>query len=168
MKHAWTAMFVAGAFSALAQAGEVRLTWQEPEKYTDIRSTSETRDAFQARVIKDLSAVFSDLAGKLPDGVTWIVTITDLDLAGEIRPMLRRSTSDIRLVKDIYWPRMSIRYSLLDAKGQLITEGKEDIKDMNFMFGSAIGSGNSSFQYEERMLRDWFKRQQRDKVFPVR
>ena len=82
--------------------------------------------------------------------------------------MLRRSTSDIRLVKDIYWPRMSIRYSLLDAKGQLITEGKEDIKDMNFMFGSAIGSGNRSFQYEERMLRDWFKRQQRDKVFPVR
>ncbi|MDP2367753.1 DUF3016 domain-containing protein [Rhodoferax sp.] len=168
MKHSWIVLLAAGVLTTHAQAGEVKLTWQEPEKYADIRSTGETRDAFQARVTEDLSKVFVDLAKKLPDGVTWIVTVTDVDLAGEVRPMMRLGISDIRVVKDGYWPRMSIRYSMLDAKGQVISEGQEDIKDMSFMFGKLVTSGNSSFQYEERMLRDWFKRQQRDKLFPAR
>ena len=168
MKHSWIALLVAGVLTTHAQAGEVQLTWQEPEKFADIRSTGETRDAFQARVTEDLSKVFVDLAKKLPDGVTWIVTVTDIDLAGEVRPMMRHGTGDIRVVKDIYWPRLSIRYSMLDARGQVISEGKEDIKDMSFMLGNPMAARNTAFQYEEKMLRDWFNRQQRDKRFPAR
>lgn len=168
MKHPWVALFAAAVFAVQAQAGEVKLTWQEPEKFADIRSTSETRDAFQERVIKELGKVFVDLANKLPDGVTWIATVTDIDLAGDVRPMMRHGTGDIRVVKDIYWPRMSIRYSMLDARGQVISEGKEDIKDMSFMLGNPMAARNTAFQYEAKMLRDWFRRQQQDKRFPSR
>ena len=166
-KPSWIALLGTIALSTLAQAGEVRLVWQEPDKYTDIRASTDTRDAFEQRVTKELGDVFASLAKKLPDGVTWNVTVTDVDLAGEVRPMMYRGTSDIRIVKDFYWPRMAFSYVMTDAKGQLIGQGKEDLKDMSFMFGH-MASGRTGFQYEERMLRDWFKRQQRDKVFPTR
>lgn len=167
-QYSWMALLGTIAVSALAQAGEVKLTWQDPEKYTDIRPSNETRDGFQARVIQELGAVFASLAKKLPDGVTWDITVTDIDLAGEVRPMMYRATSDIRVVKDFYWPRVAFSYVLTDAQGRLIGQGKEDLKDMSFMFGGRIASGRTSFQYEERMLQDWFKRQQRDKLFPTR
>ena len=170
MKLHYTCIALVGtiALSALAQAGEVKLTWQEPEKYTDIRPSNETRDGFQARVIQELGTVFANLAKKLPDGVTWDVTVTDVDLAGEVRPLMHRATSDIRIVKDFYWPRVAFSYVVTDAQGRVIGQGKEDLKDMSFMFGGRSASGRTSFHYEERMLRDWFTRQQRDKLLPSR
>lgn len=151
-----------------AYAGEAKITWQDPDNYADIRPSDETRDGFRARVFKSLDEVFQDLAKQLPDGVSWEIVVTDLDLAGDVRPMMRGTMNEIRIIKDIYWPRMSIRYVMRDASGKLIAEGQDDIKDMNFMMGSNFLNGNSSFQYEEKMLRDWFRKQQRDQKFPTR
>ncbi len=152
--------------TSLAHAGEVKVTWQDPDKYTDIRPTSETREAFQQRVTKELDAVFQDLAKKLPDGVQWEVTVTDLDLAGDVRPPQGARINDIRIVKDLYWPRMSLHYKMSDSSGKVLAEAKEDIKDMNFLMSSMIPSGHTSLQYEEKMLTDWFKKQQREQIFP--
>ena len=168
MKKLFIAMCLGGMFAAQAYAGEAKITWQDPDNYTDIRPTDETRDAFRNRVFKDLGAVFEDLAKQLPDGVMWDITVTDVDLAGDVRPMMRAGMNDIRIVKEVYWPRMSIQYKMTDASGKVLAEGKEDIKDMNFMMNSSGLYGGSSFQYEERMLRDWFKKQQREQKFPSR
>lgn len=168
MKKIGLALFIASALTSSVYAGEVSITWQTPEKYTDIRPSSETREAFQERVAKELGEVFVDLAKKLPDDVKWTVTVTDIDLAGDVRPMMRGTANDIRVIKEIYWPRMSLSYRMTDSKGATIAEGQEDIKDMNFMMGMHIPSGHTSFEYEEKMLQDWFRKQQRDKKFPTK
>jgi len=168
MKKFCAALFATSAFMSAAYAGEVKVTWQDPEKYTDIRPSSETKEAFQEQVFKELGKVFEDLAKKLPDDVKWDVVVTDVDLAGDVRPGMRGGMNDIRIVKEIYWPRMSMTYKMTDGSGKVIAEGKDDIKDMNFMSGIMIPTGGTNFQYEEKMLQDWFKRQQRDKVFPTK
>lgn len=159
---------IAGVMMGQAQAGEVKVTWQSPEKYTDVRPTNETKADFQARVFKELDEVFAELAKKLPDGYQWTVTVTDVDLAGEVRPFFRRSLNDVRVITDLYWPRMVFSYELKDVDGKTVASGKEDVKDMSFLMRSGFASGHTSLRYEEQMLHDWFKKQQRDKVFPER
>lgn len=166
MKKLLLAACCAGMLGSLAQAGEVKVNWQEPDKYTDIRPGNETRAGFQGRVFKDFDQMFAELAKKLPDGYLWEVTVTDLDLAGEVRPMFARTLNDIRVIKELYWPRMSFSYTLKDPQGKLVVSAKEQIKDMNFMSHVGVYAGYSNFQYEERMLHDWFDKQQKAKVFP--
>ncbi len=149
-----------------AFAGEAKVTWQEPEKYSDIRPGNETRDAFQARVFKELETVVSDLARQLPDGDQLEMTVTDLDLAGDVNGMYGDRLRDIRIIKELYWPRMSFSYVLKNSRNEVIVAGKDDIKDMNFMSRIGIPYGNTSFIYEETMLRDWFAKKQKEKIFP--
>ncbi|MFZ6746563.1 DUF3016 domain-containing protein [Undibacterium sp. JH2W] len=168
MKKICSLVLLAAAMSPLAHAGEVKVAWQEPEKFTDIRPSNESKPDFQARVIKEFDQMFADLAKKLPDGYQWDVTVTDIDLAGDVRPFFHHTMNDVRVIKDLYWPRMSFNFDLKDAEGKSVASGKEDIKDMGFLMRLGIASGHTNFQYEEQMLYDWFKKQQRDKVFPTR
>ncbi len=149
-----------------AFAGEAKVSWQEPEKYTDIRASNESRDSFKERVFKEFNAMFSTMAKKLPDGYQMEITVTDLDLAGDVNSMYSRQGRDIRVVKELYWPRMSFSYTLRNEKNEVVASAKEDVKDMNFMMSAGIHSNVSSFDYEEKMLNDWFKTQQKTKKFP--
>lgn len=154
--------------SLSANAAEVTVHWQEPEIFTDIRSGNEAAQAFQFRMIREFDVVFADLAKKMPDQYQWDVLVTDVDLAGEVSPAHSRMGREVRIVKDLEWPRMSLSYTLKNTINGEFISGKEEIKDMNFMAHSYFHSGDSSFYYEEKMLGDWFARQQRDKIFPER
>jgi hypothetical protein len=116
MKKFYLALLTAGALTSPVYAGEVSITWQTPEKYTDIRPSSETREAFQERVTKELGQVFYRSGKKLPDDVKWEITVTDVDLAGDVHPMMRGTANDIRVIREIYWPRMSLSYRMTDGK----------------------------------------------------
>lgn len=156
------------AAAASANAAGVKVTWQEPEKFTDVRPTTETREAFLADVTHELDRVFEDLAKKMPDKLLWEITVTDLDLAGEVRPVFARRVGDVRVVKELYWPRITLSYTLKDEQGQTVASGKEELRDMNFMMRLGVPSGHTRFQYEEQMLKDWFRKLQKNKVLPTR
>ena len=158
-----TCMIVAPAF-----AGEAKVTWLEPEKYSDIRPGNETRDNFKERIFKEFDSMFSSIAKKLPEGYQMDVTVTDLDLAGEINGMYSKFGWDIRVIKELYWPRMSFSYVLKNEKNEIIGSAKEELKDMNFMTSIGMHRSRSSFDFEEKMLNDWFKAQQKMKKFPVK
>jgi hypothetical protein len=150
-----------------ACAGQAKVTWLEPDTYTDIREGHETRDAFRQTLFSDFELLFADLAKLLPDGYVFDVTVTDVDLAGEVNGMHSFMWRDIRVVEAIYWPRMSLSYALKDSNQQVLMSGNENIRDIGFMT-SSNRSGLTRFSYEETMLRDWFKRMQRDGKFPVK
>jgi hypothetical protein len=149
-----------------AYAGEAKLTWQEPDNYTDIREGHESRDAFREKLFSDFELIFADLAKRLPQGYVLEVTVTDVDLAGEVSLLHHFAWRDIRIFKDIYFPRMSLKYTLKDRDQRLLLSGSEDIKDMGFLFGWGRFS-MTRFGFEERMLRNWFKKNQREGKFPL-
>jgi hypothetical protein len=168
MKKICIALFLLGTIAGQVAAGEVKVSWQEPEKFTDIRPSNEIRSDFQSRLFKEFDQIFAELAKKLPDGYQWDVTVTDVDLAGDVRPFFHSSNTEIRVIKELYWPRMSFNFELKDAQGNTVASGKEDVKDMAFLMRTTISSGNNSFQYEEQMLKSWFNTQQKEKIFPSR
>ncbi len=155
-----TALVAVGA----ACAGQARVTWQEPDGYTDIREGNDLRDSFRQTLFRDFELLFADLAKQLPDGCMLDITVTDVDLAGEVNPMHFGLWQDIRVIKALYWPRMSFDYKLTDSTGQMLVSGHEDIKDMAF-FDRGVQRRLTRFSFEERMLRDWFGKMLREGKF---
>lgn len=144
-----------------AFAGDAKVVWGELEKFTDIRSSFETKEMFNQRLMKEFNDVFSGLAKQLPSDFTLEVNIYDIDLAGEVR-YLSASGFNNRIVRGIDWPKISFEFVLKNDKGTIVAAGKEDLKDMNFLNQRRIPSGRTSFDFEEKMLQDWFRNQQRE------
>ncbi len=165
MKKLFFCFLTAWLLGSHAYAGQARVNWQEPDKYTDIREGNEVRENFRLQLFRDFELIFDDLAKQLPDGYLLEVAVTDVDLAGEVDWMRQASRRDVRILKHIYWPRMSFSYTLKNAAGEPLVSGKEDIKDMAYL--ASGDPGNNRLGYEQRMLKSWFKKQQRNKYFPV-
>lgn len=137
----------------------VQVNWQQPEKYTDIRPSNSTRKAYQERVTKAFDKIWMEVAKDLPAGYQLAITVKDLDLAGDVNPLYRIDNNDIRVVKDIYFPRMTIDYRLTDANGQQLDAGTDvRIKDTSFMSSQPTGFRSDEFAYEKRMLKDWYRK----------
>ena len=143
-------------------AADVEINWQEPDSYQDIRPSNQSRASFRKMVFSDLEQYMSKLAEDLPDGQTLLMTVTDLDLAGEVWPsslLGGMGGSDIRLVKPVYIPRMSFSYTLKDAGGNVLQNADVKLKDMAFMDrGTRASRRAENLTYEKAMLRDWFEK----------
>lgn len=138
----------------------VQIDWQNPEKYTDVDPVNESRKRFRERTFEKLEHYFEELAQSLPQGQTLHLTVTNLDLAGEVWPAsfvgLGRSGNDVRLIKDVYIPRMEFSYTLKDASGAVLKEDNVYIKDMAFHNRLNKYFDQDSLRYEKVMIEDWF------------
>jgi hypothetical protein len=134
-------------------AGESEVTWTNPDKYTDIKGGNESNTRFKARVFDNFEKHFQKLSEKLPDGQIFKVNVTNVDLAGDVR----FDTMDrIRVIRDLYIPRMKFSYELLNADKSIVDSGEVNLKDMGFLQFSPSRYNTTSFSYEKRMLDKWF------------
>jgi hypothetical protein len=150
-------LLTAIAFSASVFAGEAKVTWQNPEKYTDIRSGNQSQKSMLKSIDKSFGKEFTELASKLPAGYQLLVTVTDLDLAGEVDPIPTRMMDQIRVLKDPYFPRITFDYQILSAGGVSVMEAKAfTLKDMQYLSGISSSQSSDSYYYERKMIREWF------------
>nr|WP_136250450.1 DUF3016 domain-containing protein [Ningiella ruwaisensis] len=164
------------AFSALAgeddksdiqtieQSSEkLNIAFVAPKKYTDIRPSNQTRSKFREHVTDSFYEMFDDLAQTLPDGQTLDVTVTDIDLAGDTRSPripINMLHNDIRVLEDIYFPRVKFSYQLKDASGAVLMSDDVELKDMNYLDRAGFVRHRYAFPYEHQMIEEWF-----DKTF---
>jgi hypothetical protein len=92
--------------------------------------------------------------GLLP-GQKLAITFTDVDLAGDFEPWRGGQWGDVRIVKDIYPPRISLAFRLTDADGAVVKEGKRDLRDMAFMMKLTMGFRDDPLRHEKALLDDW-------------
>jgi hypothetical protein len=138
--------------NAFAASSEV--TWTDYKSYRDINSGNEGRKSFRERIFKDFEKHFAKLAATLPEGQVLKFDVTDVDLAGDTNA---GGIHQMRIVKQIFSPRMNFSYELVDAEGKVIQSDTVVIKDMNFMSNSSLKYRNKSLGYEKKMLDDWFE-----------
>lgn len=164
----WRKLFIAGALAGLMSASfhgqaedasNLTLNFHEPEKFTDIRPANESRARFRERTLAGFERIFEEFAAELPEGYQWHVTVTDIDLAGDVNPMYRRNGQEIRVVKELYSPRVEFNYELRDAYNELVASGEENLRDMGFMQSPRMaGPRHQELRYEYTMLKRWFDR----------
>lgn len=135
-----------------ASAGVAKVTFVQPETYSDVPFAHWERDS----VLKELHQHFNKLAARLPADQQLNVEVTDLDLAGQTWPT-RFSGRDIRVMNGgADWPHMSLRYTITQG-GQVIKSGEEDLSDMAYQQHISRYGGGDALRYEKRMLDQWFR-----------
>ena len=147
---------------AYSQA-KVDVTWQNPEKYTDVRPSNESRTRFKERTFKQLDEYILELAETLPEGQTLKMNVTNLDLAGQVWPAsfvgMGSGANDVRLIKSIDIPRIAFSFELLGADGAVIQQGEQNLKDMSFQNRHNPFFSSENLRYEKNMIRMWFDEQ---------
>jgi len=146
--------FTAMLLSNTTYAGTSNVSWLDPDKYRDINPGEQGRKQFRENTFQHFEKHFAKLAENLPEGQILKVTVTDVDLAGDTHAA---GISRMRIVKDIYFPRLNFSYQLVDTNGIEIIADTVVLKDMSFMMGgSRLKYRNHALSYEKTMLDDWF------------
>jgi hypothetical protein len=148
--------------TALAATSEV--TWTDYKKYRDMHEGNENRKHFRERTFKNFEKHFTKLAKRLPEGQILKIDVTNVDLAGDTHA---GGINRLRIVKEIYFPRMDFSYQLIGSDGSEITAAEVKLKDMGFMMGNFSRYRHDSLGYEKKMLDDWFAKAFKDQIVEV-
>ncbi|HRE80261.1 MAG TPA: DUF3016 domain-containing protein [Opitutaceae bacterium] len=144
-------------------SSRVEVTFTEPEKFTDVKDSSFGSDKGRDATLEEFRDFITKRAEKLlPDGQKLSVNFTDIDLAGDYEPWRGPRGDDIRIVKDIYPPRLKFSYKITDAAGAVIKEEKKEISDLSFQMRLTIDR-QDPLRYEKDLLSDWMKKDLRTK-----
>jgi hypothetical protein len=152
-----------GSSAALAEISDnvdsaLTLHFEQPERFTDLRAAGESQVRFQSRTLAGFQRILVELAAELPVGYSWQVTVTDIDLAGEVNAI--GGSEAIRMVHPSYPPRISFNHQLLDEQGQTILSGGETLQDLSFMQRPPRpAQRHHGLQHEYTLLKRWFERQ---------
>ncbi len=145
---------------ALEQEGPVQVRWTDPAEFAELRNNSNRWEAERGNWVYDLARYLRTTAAKqLAPGQTLDVTITDIKRAGDYEPQHVRA-QDIRIMKDIYPPRMTLDYVLKDAQGNVLKQATgEKLMDTGYLStGAGLLSNSDPLRYEKRMLKDWLRK----------
>ena len=154
------------AIFSQAHAASVEVKWQDPEKYTDVRPTNESRVKFRERTFEALEKYLNKLADELPEKDKLAMTVTNLDLAGQVWPSSfvfgNATGSDVRIIKRVDIPRIAFSYSLTNSSGKVLKSADVNLKDMSFLDSPSVLSQSENLRYEKAMLKDWFEEEMAD------
>lgn len=171
----WKAAAVAGAaacgMAALAaqaagpaqatepsEAARVSVQLVQPARFTDAgyrQSMASPAELEQMR--RAFEAALQPLAARaLPAGDTLSVEVLDVDLAGELDPFRSRGGSELRVLREITWPRITLRYTL-GHDGAVAASGEQRLSDLDYLHSRPVGMGATRYEFETRLLRRWFE-----------
>jgi len=142
-----------------SSAAEVRVNYVQPEKFTDIGDRGYgVSPANLEAVLRELAQHIRERAGgRIEAGSTLTVTIKDIDRAGAFEWWHGAQGGDVRIVRDIYPPRIKLEFSLVDADGEQLAGGSRELSDPSFM--ATLEYRNDRLRYEKKLIDDWVHRE---------
>lgn len=130
----------------------------EPEKFTDIRDSWAFADVRRTTHLDTLRDHLVERARTyVPAGQHLSVTVTDVDLAGDFEPWRGPRFDDVRIIKDLYPPRINLSFRLTDASGRVIKEGNRELRDLAFLMKITSSFPTDPLRHEKELLNDWLR-----------
>ncbi len=149
------------AAAAPVAAGIVSVTHDDPAAFdqgrTPGRETAQARRAWVDALSQHLAERAAPL---LAPGQRLQVHLIDVQRAGNFEPWRGPQAADVRIVRDIYPPRIDLRFKLLDAQGKLLREGSRQLRDATFMMRPDLYPSDP-LRYEKTLLDDWLREELR-------
>jgi hypothetical protein len=137
--------------------GRVQVNFENPENFTDVRRYFGQR--FEEGYLGTLERFLNREARRhLAPDQTLSMTFRDIDMAGDFEPWRGSNLQDVRIVKNIYPPRLVFTYTVTDENGEIVHEGQERLSDLAFtMRVDRLDQGDTLY-HEKELLRDWMAR----------
>lgn len=150
------------SFAEDKPAPEKRVTvvFEAPDKFTDF-----TTDGYQQPSEKDLkyltelftTHIETEAKRYLTEGERLEITFKDIDLAGRYEPERGPSMQNVRIYRDITYPRMVFTFKLYGADGQVRLEGERRLSDMNYNMKLRLPNADQEYRHDKELLTDWMR-----------
>ncbi len=152
-----TPAFAAATAMKAPAVSRAEVHFFEPEKFTDVRD-SYMGDASRTTYLDQIRDHILDKAKLyIPAGQHLAVTFNDIDMAGDFEPWRGPRWDDVRIVKDIYPPTIKLVFRVTDADGNIVKEGKRELRDLAFMMKISMTFRDDSVRHEKALLDDWLR-----------
>ncbi len=148
------------ADKAAAPDARVTVVFDHPEKYRDVKDSDLDPDNERGRerYLPMLQEHIEKEAGRLlAPGQKLTITFSDIDLAGDFEPWRGVRLQDVRILKEIYPPRMNFTFRLTDASGGVLSEGERQLVDLAYQMRITSGFRDDPLRYEKDMFTDWLR-----------
>jgi hypothetical protein len=152
--------FPADSASKTSEQGSdrVEVSYKDPEKFTDVKDSSMGSDRDRENYLSLLKTHLEERGAKeIPDGAKLSVTISDVDMAGDFEPWRGPQFNDVRVVKEIYPPRIHLTFKLTGSDGSVLKEGERKLSDLSFQMNATPAFSNDSLKYEKSLLDNWLR-----------
>lgn len=138
-------------------AGPVTVEFPGAERYTDIRDRWVRTAPEKNLNLKELRRhVERAAARRLPAGHRLSVRFTDIDLAGDYNSPLTGPGQDIRVITELYPPRLKFDWEHRGSDGERIDGGSETLHDFAFLtHGHHRNQGRLA--YEKQLIDRWLQ-----------
>jgi hypothetical protein len=152
------ALLAAAALPAAPEpAPRVSVTFRAPAEFADAaeRFPGDPRDT--AHLDRLRAHLVRAAEPRLPAGHRLEILFTAVDLAGEFEPWRGPQWGDVRIVRDIYPPRLGLEFRLLDPAGRLVRSGSRALSDLAFLLKITGGFRDDPLRHEKALLDDWLR-----------
>ena len=147
----------ASAAAPEAPKGEsrVKVVFVNPDKFTDVKYEDYEENS---PALLDQIQTFLRETGEyyVPAGLHLEIKVTDITLAGRFEPWRGPDFDHVRIIRDLYPPRIELEFRLTDAQGAVVNEGKRELTDLAFQMRHPLPESDY-LRYEKDMLKDWFR-----------
>ncbi len=149
---------LAGVASA-ESVGAVKVNFVDTDNFTDFTDSYSFPDRGREAYVKELAQFIEQRAeSRLGGDLQLEVVITDVDMAGEFEPWHGARAQDVRIVKDLYPPRINLSFRLTRSDGTVVAEGNRRLRDLGFMFAARPGDSDP-LRYEKQLIDSWMRKE---------
>ena len=150
----------AGQPHQVGEGSPVTVAWGDPEQFSEVRYSQNRYESRQGNWVVELADhIAEETTRALPSGERVEVEILDIDRAGEYEWTSYATNQDIRVLRDLYAPRIDLRFHRLDAGGNLVSEGERRLTDLNYLWGPAPFPSSDPLRYEKRLIDQWVRKE---------
>lgn len=154
--------------AAARESARVQVDWTDPRNFADVRENPAGSQAARnpEEWVQALARWLQSRADSyVPPGDRLEVTFTDIRRAGTYEPWRGPQWMDVRIIKDIYPPRIDLRFRLTDARGATVAEGERTLRDTAFLQRNVLDT-TDPLRFEKRLLDDWLRKEFAAKATP--
>jgi len=133
------------------------VTFQNPDKFADVREDYMGSEKGRDGILEQLKDyIVQQTKSYVPAGQKLLITVTGVDMAGDFEPWRGPQMTDVRVVKDVYPPKVDLTFKLTGPDGKVVKEGKRQLRDLAFMTRISINTSDN-LRFEKALLDDWIR-----------
>jgi hypothetical protein len=139
-------------------AERISVTFVQPERFTDVKDSVTGSERGAADMLGDLDRYVQSAGDRIvPAGLSLAIRITNIDLAGEFEWWRGPQFDRVRIMREIYPPRIDLQFRLADATGAVVKEGQRALRDPLYLTRASIDDSDR-LRYDKELLGDWLRR----------
>ena len=148
--------------SAMAWAAtppdNVSVHYKDPQHFTEARRSFGMHGRDADDYLKPLKDYIAQRASRiLAPGQRLEIEVTDVDRAGEYEPWRGPRFNDVRIIKDVYPPRIDLDFTLYGADGKVLRAGHRQLRDPAFL-NHNMASDQDPLRYEKSLIDLWLRK----------